>query len=56
MYVWSLGLGINNISNEKLGQRVLRNFKRLTASISQGYFSLDDFYVWAACNGQNSKE
>ena len=23
---------------------------------SKGYFSLNDFYAWAACNGQNSKE
>ena len=23
---------------------------------SKGYFSLNDFYTWAACNGQNSKE
>ena len=22
----------------------------------KGYFSLNDFYAWAACNGQNSKE
>ena len=22
----------------------------------KGYFSLDDFYEWAACNGQNSKK
>ena len=23
---------------------------------NSGYFSLNDFYAWAACNGQNSKE
>ena len=23
---------------------------------SKGYFSLNDFYAWAACNWQNSKE
>ena len=22
----------------------------------KGYFSLNDFYAWGACNGQNSKE
>ena len=25
-------------------------------SLSQGYFSFNYFYAWAACNGQNSKE
>ena len=24
--------------------------------LRKGYFSLDDFHAWAACNGQNSKE
>ena len=24
--------------------------------MSEGYFSLVDFYTWAACNGQNTKE
>ena len=28
----------------------------LLRSESNGYFSLDDFDVWAACNWQNSKE
>ena len=25
-------------------------------SLSEGNFSLVDFYAWAACNGQNTKE
>ena len=28
----------------------------IIAFATKGYFSLDDFYAWAACNGQNSKE
>ena len=24
--------------------------------VFKGYFSLDDFYAWAACNGQNSNK
>ena len=32
--------------------------ERATGKIqkSEGYFSLNDFYAWGACNGQNSKE
>ena len=34
-----------------------RNVKnRWVRSSLKGYFSLNNFYAWAACNGQNSKE
>ena len=29
---------------------------RRRVSLLKGYFSLDDFYAWAACSGKNSKE
>ena len=29
---------------------------RFANESSKGYFSLNDFYAWAACKGQNSKE
>ena len=33
------------------GQRPTGRIQR-----NKGYFSLNNFYAWAACNGQNSKE
>ena len=35
-----------------MSRKRCRNFP----PILKGYFSLNDFYAWAACNGQNSKE
>ena len=30
--------------------------KSLSGKCLEGYFSLNDFYAWAACNGQHSNE
>ena len=48
------GLDINHSEfNDRLpvGRRGGRR-----VSLLKGYFSLNDFHAWAACNGQNSKE
>ena len=47
---------INNFLKPK-GQRdypALHHANKVAKT--KGYFSLNDFYAWAACNGQNSKE
>ena len=67
MYGIDLGLGLLLPSLELQaffnGQNVVGVFdlhaqdaSECQKSLSEGYFSLADFYAWAACNGQNTKE
>ena len=67
MYGIDLGLGLLLPSQELWaffnGQNIVGVFDLHTQdasecqkSLCEGYFSLVDFYAWAACNGQNTKE
>ena len=44
------------LSTEASVEGVSRVISEVTKSRPKGYFSLNDFHAWAACNGQNSKE
>ena len=66
MYGIDLGLGLLLPSQELQaffnGQNVgvidlhAQDASECQKLLSEGYFSLADFYAWAACNGQNTKE
>ena len=67
MYGIDLGLGLVLPSRELQaffnGQNVVSVFDlhaqdtlECQKLLSEGYFSLVDFYAWAVCNGQNTKK
>ena len=50
------GLKFNGRGMETSPPKCFNEIKKPSANRVKGYFSLNDFYAWAACNGQNSKE
>ena len=51
--LWAFFNGKNVISVFDLHAQDASECQKL---LSEGYFSLVDFYAWAVCNGQNTKE